>query len=89
MAAESDGPPPAPPRRTPGRRSALVDTAMGALAALPVLAVLLDHGDFFLLVAALLPVAVMFVCSFDPPDIVEMAARLRDARRPPLKPPRG
>ncbi|WP_162910179.1 hypothetical protein [Azohydromonas sediminis] len=89
MAAESDGPPPAPPRRSPGRRSALVDAAMGALAALPVLAVLLDHGDFFLLVAALLPVAVMFVCSFDPPDIAEMAARLRDARRPPLKPPRG
>jgi hypothetical protein len=60
---------------------------MGALAALPVLAVLFDHGDFFIIVAAMLPVAVMFVCSFDPPDVAEMATRLRDARRPPLKPP--
>jgi hypothetical protein len=54
---------------------------MCALAAAPIAAVLLDEGDLFLMVAALLPVAVMIVCSFDPPDMAQMAVRMRDARR--------
>lgn len=74
-----DAPPP------PARRALWVDVALGVLAALPVAAVLSDDGDLFLLVAAMLPVAVVGVCSFDPPDFVELATRLREAphgRRP-------
>ena len=58
-----------------------VDIALGVLAALPVWAVLSDDGDMFLLVAAMLPVAVVAVCSFDPPDFAQIAARARDAPR--------
>jgi hypothetical protein len=53
---------------------------MCLLAAAPILAVLLDEGDLFVLVAALLPVAVMAVCSMDPPDPAQMAARMRHTR---------
>jgi hypothetical protein len=62
------------------RRSLLVDLLMSALAALPVAAVLLDDGDLFVLVAAMMPVAVMLVCSFDPPDVAGMARRMRGRR---------
>lgn len=51
------------------------------LAALPVAAVLSDDGDLFLLVAAMLPVAVVAVCSFDQPDVAQLAARVRDVPR--------
>ncbi len=89
MSTPADGPPPPSRARGARRRPALVDALMGALAALPVAAVLLDEGDLFVLVAALLPVAVMAVCSLDPPDIAQIAARMRrpqDLRYPREKP---
>lgn len=61
----------------------MVDALLCLLAALPIAAVLLDHGDLFLLAAAMLPVAVVAVCSFDPPDFAQLAARLRDSPRAP------
>ncbi|MCU0928341.1 MAG: hypothetical protein MUE62_03875 [Burkholderiaceae bacterium] len=72
---------PPPPPTLPARRALWVDVALGVLAALPVAAVLSDNGDLFLLVAAMLPVAVVAVCSFDPPDVAQLATRLRDAPR--------
>ena len=66
-----------PPQR---RRAALVDALLCAAASVPVLAVLLGEGDLFLLATAMLPVAVMAICSLDPPDIAALAARLGDAR---------
>lgn len=73
--------PPDSPGAPPARRALWVDVALGVLAPLPVAAVLSDDGDLFLLVAAMLPVAVVAVCSFDPPDFAQLAARVRDAPR--------
>lgn len=75
--------PPSGPDASPpaARRAMWVDLALGVLAALPVWAVLSDDGDMFLLVAAMLPVAVVAVCSFDPPDVAQLAARMREARQ--------
>lgn len=81
MAPGPQGPPETPDAPRPVSRSALVDALLGAIAALPVIAVLIGSGDLFVAVAALLPVAVMAVCSLDPPDIAQLAARLRDQRR--------
>lgn len=81
MAARPQGPPETPDAAPPANRSALVDALLGAIAALPVIAVLIGSGDLFVAVAALLPVAVMAACSLDPPDIAQLAARLRDQRR--------
>ncbi|HMM85033.1 hypothetical protein [Azohydromonas sp.] len=81
MAPHPQSPPETPETTRRASRSALVDTLLGAIAALPVIAVLIGSGDLFVAVAALLPVAVMAVCSLDPPDIAQLAARLRDQRR--------
>lgn len=56
---------------TPSRRAAWLDSALCALAALPVLAVLIDSGDLFLWSVISLPVAIMVLSTLDPLDPLE------------------
>ena len=63
---------PAIPEPTPpSARAAWLDSALCALAALPVLAILLNSGDLFLFSVIGLPVAIMVLSTLDPLDPVE------------------
>jgi hypothetical protein len=68
-------PPPSPPRKAAddaaagarqATKEALVDVLMCAAAALPVLSVLLNEGDLFIMAAGALPVFVMAIGSISP-----------------------